>query len=124
MGAVTAPGAEDRVHGRVAPGVLEVLGAVFVLAGEVAQVGVDVARVRGDDGVEVPAAQDVEPGVQPFGGHRPAGRDDGDPRAGPEPGGPGERDRSGAGGWRRRGRGHRVSSSTGTSTPSMPKVCA
>lgn len=77
------------------------------------QLRMRVERVGGDDGVEVPAAQQVEAALQPLGRHRAAGGDDRDPGAGPQPG------RAGEG-----LQGHRFSSSRGTSGRSMPNVWA
>lgn len=69
------------------------------------------------DRIEVPAAQQVGPGVQPLRRDRTARRDDTHPVAGDQPPGavPGD------GGT---GTCHFVSSSGGTSVRAMPKVCA
>ncbi len=83
--AVAAAGAQHGVDGGVAPGVLEVGGAVGVRAGQVAELGVTVQDMGCDHRVEVPAAQHVEARLQPLLGHRPAGGDDGDPRARGQP---------------------------------------
>ena len=113
MRAVASPGAQDGVHTGIAPGFLEVAGAVLVGAGEVAEPWVGVEHVGCRVGIEVPSPQQVEAALQPVGGHGTAGGDDRDPGAGPQPG------RTGEG-----LQGHFLSSSRGTSERSMPNACA
>lgn len=90
LGAVAAARADHRVDARVAPGALEVGRPLGVGAGQVAQLAVPVQDMGCGERVEVPAAQQVEAGLEPLLDDGSAGRDDGHTGAGSEPGRPQE----------------------------------
>ena len=113
--AVAAPRAQHRVHRGVAPGGLQIGGPVGVRAREVVELAVPVQHMGCHHRVEIPAAQHVEPGLEPFLGDRSTGGDDGDTGAGGESGGPHE------GPY---GLCHLASSSLGIPGGSIPKTWA